>query len=236
MNEERRNVQEDWEMYDTVRIGPDVPDKWPGGFRTLTELASAEEIGFLNVRNATQVGQAYTNITGASGKLAWSYNVSSLGMRFIYPDPNVADDHAGNIAASKVFCVILPEHAHFTFTTNQDDRNILKPIMMPSGHGTMGMLQSSRPGSDTYNSIYNSGIPDGRNRWLWTIKGGMRLPKDTEVKGLLRFSEYGKKLLNALATVNPLDFGGPEPFPNECLIEVTLRGKRDVQQRGDYYR
>lgn len=233
MNEPRMNVLEDWEMYDCVRIGPEVPDKWPGGFRTFTELANAEEVGFLNIRNSSEVGRAYTNIA-SKDKLPWPFAVTSMGLRFIYPDPNVASDHEASIAASKMFTVVIPEHAYFTFRTNEDDRTILKPAMMPSGHGMVGALQSSRPGNDTFNSIITNGIADGRNRWLWTIKDGIKLPKDTPLAGKLNFSEYAKSMLLQMATINPLDFDGATTFSNECIIELTLRGKRQVQQRGDY--
>ena len=86
--------------------------------------------------------------------------------------------------------------------------------------------------SGSYSLIGSSGFPSWNNRYQFT--GNMlEIPKGTPWKAVLAFSNYGKQLLRALGNVEPLEIN-EATLPNEALIEMSARGLRYVQQRGEY--
>lgn len=225
-----KQVRETWMLYDTVRIGPALESKDHGWFQNFTQLAAADSVNFLNVRNSSDVGAFYTNIT-SKDKLPWPFVLESIGIRFGYPDPNIPPPGTAQAAASKLFQELIPEHAHLDFFIREDMRLRLKPHMMPAGYGTVG-LGVLIP-SASYVGVLENGNVNLGNRFQWLTE--LNIPDDTPVKAELRFSEYAKALLTAWATVNPLDGPQGEELNNEAFIELSLRGQRWVQQRGEYY-
>lgn len=231
------NVRESWPMYDTVLIGLTEPEaaKYPGGFTSFTAMAAVDEIPFLNIRNSSEAGLSYTNIS-SKDKTPWLFFVDSFGMRFIYPTPNVntSSEHTAVIAASKIFETEILDHCYFQFAIREDIRLTIKPAMMQAGFGPQGFMI----GNSTQNSFFATNITNGQpnmgNRWR-NVESAMTIPRDTPIKGTLRFSEYGKALLRQIDTVAGYDFVGEDPFQALARIELTLFGLREVQQRGEYH-
>lgn len=231
-----KQVHEDVELYDVCRIGPAVEEKYPGGHPDFISLAGPEHIPFLNIRNSSEAGLAYTNIT-SKDKIPFPLVIESLGIEFTYPDPNMSLIFSGDMSGSKMFCKVLPQHAYLKFIVREDTILILKPKMAPSGHSVTGNSTFFR--FDMYDSNLHFGFPAGGNRWKWTGEP-LKLPNDTPIRAELYFAPYGKQLLKALGAPADLDFHESElnpegRFPNEAQIEITLRGRRWIQQRGEYF-
>lgn len=231
-----KQVHENTMLYDTCRIGSAVPEKYPGGHPDFIDLAGPEHIPFLNVRNSSEAGLAYTNVT-SKDKIPYPMVIESIGFRFCYPDPNMALIFSGDMSAAKFFISVLPEHAYFKFIVREDTILILKPHMAPSGYGIAGHSQYFR--FDMHNTNLESGFQSLGNRWKWTGRA-LHLPDDTPIRSELYFSPYAKRMLRAMGVVYDLDFheseANPEGrFPNEASIAVSLRGKRWTQQRGEYF-
>jgi len=229
------NVVQWWEIFDRCLIGPSVDPKWPGCFASFTTMAAAPEIPFLNIRSQSDVGPQYTNIS-SKDKIPWPFILESIGMRFLYPDPTVdsAAEHTAVMAATKIFQQYVCEHAIFEFWIREDIHLSLVPTMMPAGFGVTGYVAGNSTTNSWFSSTLNNGDPQGGNRWRF-LDNLIKIPRECPIKGVLRFSEYGKDLLEQLDYVAPFDFLGETPFANMAMIEVTLRGKRGVQQRGEYH-
>jgi hypothetical protein len=235
MNEAQfKNVIESWMIYDTVLIGPGVnlANSW---FASFTTLGQATEVPFINVRTLSDAGPAYTNITSRD-KFPWPYWLHSLGIRFLYPDPNedTASSHTGVMAATKLFQQVIQEHSWFELNIREDTILRIKPTHMPPGMGVIGFTNANNAQNNYIATTYSNGAAQLGNRWKFVGKP-IEIPRDTPVAGKLQFSQYGKDLLAQLGEVSGLDFLGEEAFPNIAMIELTMMGKRGVQQRGEYH-
>ena len=232
-----QNVRESWPIYDTVLIGlsDNESAKYPGGFTSFAAMAAQDEIPFLNIRNSSEVGLSYTNIS-SKDKTPWPFYLDSFGIRFIYPDPNenASSEHNGVVAASKIFMHEVLDHCYFQFWIREDVRLTIKPAMMQAGFGPQGFIAGNSTQNSWFASLITNGQPNMGNRWR-NVGYTMNIPRDTPIKGVLRFSEYGKALLRQLNTVAGFDFAEEDSFQALARIELTLFGKRDVQQRGEYH-
>lgn len=229
-----KNVVEPWMIYDCALIGPtvDLSQNWYASFTT---LAQAPEVPFINVRSMSSAGGAYTNITSRD-KFPWLFLLHSLGMRFMYPDPNVdtASPHTGRMAASKFFQKDVQEHAWFELEIREDVVLRIKPTHMPAGMGVQGFVNGNNAQNNYIATTLTNGVPTLNNRWTNPLQT-LEIPRDTPVRGRLYFSQYGKDFLTQLGAVSGLDFDGEDPFANVAIIELTLLGFRGVQQRGEYH-
>ena len=88
MNQQMNQVQEPWIIYDTIRIGKNVPSAYPGMFPSWQFVADSAAIPFFNVRN-TSVGEAYTNIESEQ-KFPWRFDLYSVGIRMTQPIADIA--------------------------------------------------------------------------------------------------------------------------------------------------
>lgn len=234
MNEQYNNVIETWQIYDCVRIGKNVPSKYPGGFNSFVQMALADEIPFLNIRNSSEAGLAYTNVS-SKDKLPWPFWLESIGLRFLYPDPESPANPApllGDNVMGKMFQQVIQEHAYFQFQIREDTIVTLKPAHMPAGMGPSGYI-SSIGGITSMGTVITQGQANMGNRWKFQGKP-LNIPRDTPIKGILKFSDTGKQLLTAMGAPGEIPFGAAV-WTNEAMIELTLRGKRGVQQRGEYH-
>jgi len=237
MENEYKQVRETWPVYDTVLIGlpEEAAAKVPGSFTSFTAMAAVDEVPFLNIRNSSEAGLAYTNVS-SKDKTPWPLWAMTFGMRWIYPTPNAnaASEHTAEMAASHIFETEILDHAYFQFSIREDIVLTIKPAMMPAGFGPAGYMV----GNSTQNSFFidnpNNGNADMRNRWR-NVRAAMAIPRDTPIKGSLRFSEYGKYLLRYLNTVAGYDFATQDDVYAVARIELTIFGEREVQQRGEWH-
>jgi hypothetical protein len=232
-----KNVKETWIAYDTVRIRDGLSAEPNGnllGYNSFALLAAAQEVPFLNMRNSSQAGLQYCNLD-KTDSLAWPFDAESIGIEFVYPTPYNSQIAVSADAAAKIFLETIPNHCALIFSIRQDDRLIIRPNMCPPGYGPYGAMAYQSSFNHAYAQIATMGVPNMGNRFQW-LGEPLEIPRDTPIKARLVFSEYGKRLLNALS-LNPLDFNeGPTgEIPNEAQIVVSLRGQRYVQQRGEYH-
>jgi hypothetical protein len=232
-----RNVRESWILYDTVRIREDIgdePNSQQLGYPSFVALQAAQEVPFLNIRNSSIAGQQYCNLD-KTDSLAWAFSAESIGVEFFYPTPYNSQIAVSADAAAKMFCEVLPAHTVLIFSIRQDDRLIIRPAMCPPGYGFYGNTSYLSSFNHQFAMIGSMGTPHMSNRFQWTGEA-LEIPRDTPIKARLIFSPYGKRILAALP-LNPVDFNeGPAgEMENEAQIVVTIRGKREVQQRGEYH-
>lgn len=229
-----KNVMESWMIYDCALIGPEV-DQAQNWYASFAQMAQQPEVPFINVRTSSSAGDAYTNITSRD-KFPWPFWLHSLGLRFFYLDPTVdnSSPHSAIMSATKIFNQAIQEHAWFELEIREDTILRLKPSHAPAGVGVPGFVSSNNAQNNWMSTTLTNGAPYLGNRWKF-VGDVIRIPRDTPVRGRLKFSQYGKDLLTQLNAVSGLDFAGEDPFPNVAFIELTLLGKRGVQQRGEWH-
>lgn len=233
-----QNVIENWMVFDTVRIGNSVSDKYPGGQASFKTLALEDEVSFLNIRNVSEAGRQYTNME-KKGVFPWPFKLESIGIRFIMPTPTV---YAAEVSPAineaykgKLWSQDIMEDAVLYLSISEDTILKIKPAMLPAGFGPTGDM-TALANSNPANTITN-GVTYLRNRFGYG-KHPIKIPRETVVKAALHFSERGKELLTAMDEVGLLQFGSsvaPVSIENEAKIELTLRGRRAVQQRGELH-
>lgn len=245
------NVPENWKLYDTVLIGPDIQrlSFHQGWVDTYLALGSLTEIPFFNVRNRAH-GLPYNN-QDTRDSLPWVFKIFTIGVEFFAPNTNLFRDDQGapvgeQMSEQHVFLTELPKHASLTIQTNQDERLKINCLMAPAGVGPVasGFGKQSRQIFST-NANWNAakggftqGVPQLTN--TWGFPNPLEVPRRANLSCKVTFSEYGRALLQALP--------GPyyQPFrsvtgvgwyfsPGVCGIRVILGGQRQVQQRGQYH-
>lgn len=235
-----RQVHETWMTYDKFRIGMAVTQAVQG-VANFPAIAQMDYVPFLNARQVGEVGSAYTNIA-SKDKTSFPFQLESIGMRFTYPDPYLNDLSPSAQAMSKVWKEIIPDHSWFEFSIREDTRLIAKPTMLPPGYGLVGAISDQQWLNNSFASSLEMGVASLGNRFKF-MGDFLSIPEGTAIAGRLYFSPYAKYLLNRMS-VWDLDLkdgadqtgGMPEATTyNEAAIEVTLRGTRFVQQRGEIY-
>jgi len=241
-----KNVLEKWVMYDNCLIGDLATvgiSNYPGSYATFDAVADDEEVSFLDIRNSAEVTKSYCNIA-AKEKTDWSFYLNSIGIRVNYPTPNQGSEHdvdgPGEWANAHMLAAEIMNHAYFELTVSQDIILTAKPLMLPSGYGAYGYMMNSGSNNAALSHAVvvdhtENGVPDLRNRFSWDLKA-FEIPKNTPLKGRLRFSKYAKELLRGLSTPENIDFEGTEnDVPAIINIELSLFGYRAVQQRGELH-
>jgi hypothetical protein len=234
-----RQARQTWIIYDTCRIGSLVPNSFPKGYANPAMVAADDHVPFLDVRQSSEVGKAYTNITSKS-KLPWPFDLESIGVRFVYPNPYNSGIVVNADAAAKAWQEILPDHSWIEFGIREDTWLINKCSMTPPGYGPSGMAMYTNWQNNSFVSVEGQGNQAFGNRFRW-IEGTIRIPADTPIWAKIYFSEYAKQQILNRIQLLPLDFkegedaSGEDTTPNELSIEVTLRGVRRIQQVGEYF-
>lgn len=228
-------VRETYMIYDTIRIGTNVQDNYPGRLTSFSELATAESLPFFQTRSVND-GKAYCNLT-QKDSMSWPMKIESLGIKFTYPSPNAdsSSPYRARRESSKLFEMIILDHMYVDVIIREDTILTLKPMMMPTGYGVVG--QESREDQNTagtYSLIATNGLSSGNNRFKFVEKM-LGIPRQTPWKAVLVISQQGKDILNDLGAVQPLEINNGAERANEALIEMSARGFRYVQRRGSYY-
>jgi hypothetical protein len=253
------NVVESMTLYDTVLVSPFIStlqfiDGW---FTSFVGIGSQNEVPFLNVRNRNH-GLPYCN-QDTRDQMPYGAQIYSLGVEFFAP--NVATQFIEELGdpnrywAEEIHSAIwvsdLPRHASITLRINQDDRLKLNCAMAPSGMGpTGGAMGHGDPAADAV--IYNGadlvpgfmkgmtsmGEPVLNNRWPFPVP--LDVPRKASLSAVIKFSEYGRQLLQHMVGPNLLRFvggrGSESVYLNSMFgIRVSLQIKRFVQQRGEYH-
>lgn len=238
--EDARQVHETIMLYDTFRISEEVTAPIQG-VTSFAAIAALDYVPFLNARQEAEVGSAYTNIP-SKDKMAWPFLVESIGVRFKMPTPYLSDLSPNGMAMAKAFEEILPDESWFEFYIRDDMRLKAKPSMLPPGYGPTGAGTYIAWFNASYAADVTMGTPSLGNRFRF-IGDTLNVPDGCPIAGKLYFSQYARTVILPRMTLWDLDlFEGNEPGTqvetthNQALIEVTLRGTRFVQQRGELFK
>jgi hypothetical protein len=155
--------------------------------------------------------------------------------------------------------VELPRHCSVEFKVQQDTVLELpcmaaSPGYGPSGggasfeHETLSRIASNTPGNPDYQPVLNmsvtQGVPTPKNRWPFPKP--IAVPRTGNIEAIVTVSQYAKEYLQGLQLLRPqyvfggidgTDAGGPgyTLFPARFGIQVSLLGKRMVQQRAQWH-
>lgn len=228
------NVRQTFLLYDTIRIGADVPTNVSGWFTNFTTmLASAGNYSFFDQRQEAETTTAYTNMKKKTG-LDWPCIFTDLGIEFYYPDPINVDMFDGDRAAGKMFADFCKRHSYCELFTGGADDKILTflPEMAPYGFGTSGQQVGGTLVS--YSAVLSNGDNLAGNR-LQFKDWALALPKDFSVHVRLTLAKAARDMLALMQQVQPIAFANGS-FNNEAMIRICFRGMREVQQVGNYIR
>lgn len=253
-----QNVVEKFMLYDTIGIyyppypsTIQTPDGW---FATFAALGAANDLNFFNVRNRS-VGLMWCN-QDKRDQLAWPFWIESIGVTFWSqpwtgaPTWDIDYTFSPEDYSSHIFVTDLPRHCGVTVRVQQDDRLKTHAYFCSPGYGPFGDgFGRGQPGSmvdlahDNAHShhlaVTNQGTPIYSNRFRFPV--ALEVPRNSPLNVRLTFTEYGRQLLQTLPWLN--SWMGQVHGTDDIValnhfagIQVSLVGKRGVQQRGEYHR
>jgi hypothetical protein len=244
------NVAENWVLYDTVLIGGYVNSlhHHDGYFASFALAGLANQIPFFNVRNRNH-GLQWNN-QDTRDQLPYVFEIYSIGVTFFGPKVACYHDAVGvptapQTTALHCFEAEVPKHTSLSLWTNQDERLKLASLMAPSGYGIVsgGVAQGDIETANTYLPVTHASFTQGQpvltNKWGFPKP--LQIPRRANLSVVLELSEYGRQLMQ----------GMPGPFQEAFRdvandnsyffswgmsgIQVSLGGRRQVQQRGEYH-
>lgn len=256
MTEAIMNVLESQTLYDTVLVSPFVDymkfnDGW---YNSFAGIGAANEIPFFNVRNRNH-HLAYNN-QDTRDQTAYGMKIYSLGVTFFAPQiaTQFHDIEGGASFAEEIHSAVweadLPQHAAAILRVNQDDRLKIQCCMSPPGYGPSGGgMGHGDPTVPTFEETTNPaimkgmtgmGVPDLNNQWPFPEP--IDVPRRASISVVIKLSEWARQMLQIM--VGPLRYvfapaagGGQIDETLYCMfgIQVSMKVKRYVQQRGQYH-
>lgn len=258
------NVAESWPVYDTLCVcntfyGTESVQQ--GWFNTFIAMSQREQHSFFKARTEGSIGLQYSNKQNQD-TMDFAFEAYSLGVSFFAPGTrklgNVTDgafdllDHG----SAHWWEVEFPRHCAIQLKVQQDIVAELPCAFASPGYGPQANGASFEAGNGVWedqvtpwmpavvNMAVNMGVPSISNRWRFPKKIG--IPRTATVEAILTISEQGRAALAALgnAGVGPYDYVLPETndagegwksIPARYGIQVSLIGKRMVQQRAQYH-
>lgn len=262
---EPANVSESFPLYDTILIcsqfyGQEANVR--GWHTTFAAFAAQEEHHFYTVRNEALASLPYCNLQSADS-MDYPYLAYSMGLRWFGPSSNVQGDavapngntgYVTNLDADvgHFFQYDLPRHCSISLRVQQDTRVELTGYCCPPGYGPSGggaafeITQLTPPAEDQYrqhaqlNMFGTQGISMITNRFKFPSPLG--IPRNGVIEGVLKLSEYARYILQNVYGPRSIFFQGTGvgdasvQFPARYGIQLSLFGKRLVQQRGQYFK
>jgi hypothetical protein len=243
------NVKEDWTLYDTVAVSPYsdlLPHPIPGWYNSFAALGADDDISFFTSRNKS-IGLAYNN-QESRDQIPFALVAESISVSFIAPACSSQQGTSGSPAEGRVDAVSafwaaeLPGHASMVFRTNQDERLKTNVSMLPSGYGEVGfaMGQGDMSALDGVNgSVSCMGMGRSHLKYRWVFPTGIGIPKRATIGVSVRLVEWARTLLNSLWGPGSTLYKDSEQanvyVPSMFMIQVSVSGKRQVQQRAEYH-
>lgn len=251
MSPEFQNVEEDFELYDTVGVYRDLNELGnipPGWFTTFSALSNANALSFFDMRNRANTDLAYNN-QDTRDQTAFALKIKGISVAFwaatcapLRMQGSAVPDQV-NRFMNPFWELDLPQHASLIFRIQQDEKLKINALMAPSGSGPVGggygqFSALGASGSPLPGITANSqGITHRQNQWQFpTILG---IPRRASIGVRIELSEWARNILRT--EFGPFSYvfvnGEAEAdFVNVMFgITVTLTGKRLVQQRGELH-
>lgn len=245
-----QNVREDWTIHDTVVIHSiyGQTPKNPGWFQSYAALATVNEINFFNVRNRT-IG-LFWNDQDARDVMPYGFYLKSIGVRFWAPATNtlyLSDASVFDHTSHHTFVCDVPWHLYGVLQVQQDEVLKVNSAMLPSGMGFFGdgvgggspILpggEQTIAGIGGHHDSFTQGMPQLQNRWVWPVE--VQIPKRANIGFKLVLNEYIRSVLlqmNNWTCPSEEGAAGIKVFNGISGIQVTLKGERLAQQRGEQH-
>lgn len=244
------NVPEAWALYDTILIGGYYASVQPnqGYFQAYATLGQNAEISFFNVRNRSH-GLPYNN-QDTRDQLPYVMHIYQLGVAWFAPSTVCFNDTVTPSGAETIVNALwqteVPKHVSVSLKTNQDERLLANALMTPPGYGPVGggVAQGDMETAHSYPNVHHTANTMGSSLLVntWGFQKPLAIPRTANISVTLRFSTYAQNLLQNFT--GPLgqtmrssaNDGTYVNAPGCSGIQVFLKGKRSVQQRGQYHR
>lgn len=252
-----RNVVEDWLLYDTVGVfdppqGSNIstPTGW---FTTLAGLGGVSELDFFNVRSRS-IGLPYNN-QDARDQTPYVFHIDSIGVTYFANmqtqafewDHTPENDFVPEDYATHIFNVDVARHVGVILRIQQDDRLKTTSYMCPPGYGPSGdgfgrgsPTTWGELNNDTYDahaSVVSQSSPYLANRW--PFPNALQVPRRGVLNVKLKLNEYVRNLITTLPQQHVffgVDDADDIAEKNVFFgIQVSLKGRREVQQRAEYH-
>lgn len=264
MEREFMNVQESWPIFDTLLVSQDfaqsssdIAQGWQPSFGA---FANQETYSFFKQRTEGSADLAYTNKQSAD-TMDFAFELYSIGVSFFSPGVRtlgtlVAGDWTDIFDSTSAHWweAELPRHCAIALKVNQDIVCELPCMAASPGYGPHGggasfehpqvSFQADPVNPGTFavlNMAMTAGVPNIQNRWKLKKIG---IPRTATVEAILTVSAEARAILSNMA--GPLSYifpaddqDGAPPYTSthSCFgIQVSMLGKRMVQQRGSYHR
>lgn len=252
------NVVEDWSLYDTIIIGELIGSEAtvPGWFTSFVNFSQRESHQFFKNRTTGVAGEQYTNMQNGD-VLDFAFIIESIGMMITCPptyDVRIGSfDGIDQVPDSQD--PVLPQwwradfpwHTGIQLKTQQDIRLELPGMAAPAGIGGKGsgLGFQMQPALGTFGEIpwmfsqTTQGEPVLANRM--PLPEPIGVPRTGNLEVILHVGEWARRILANISGPNRIVFNssdGTPDFPNyysRYMIQISLFGKRLVQQRAQYH-
>lgn len=237
-----------------------------GWFQTFVAFSQEERHSFFKSRTEANASQAYCNKqTADSMDFAMEvYSLGCAffapGVRTLMATTDADPTYQTiNSQIAHWWEVELPRHCSVEFKVQQDTILELPAMAAAPGYGPVGggaSFEHERSGRVSPQGVFNpdylpvmnmavtQGVPTPKNRWPFPKP--IQIPRTATIEAIVTVSQYARDYLSNFANLNPqYVFGGisgapADPpytnFPARFGIQVSLLGKRLVQQRAQYHR
>jgi len=252
------NVAEAWALYDTVAIcntmfGTEA--NIGGWFTTWAAFGARERHSFFKTRTEGLAGLQYCNMQSADS-MDFAFIASSIGIAFMAPAGidsafSAADGIAPaypDMSISQFWTSDVPYHCSVELKIQQDTRVECAAMQLSPGYGAAGS-GAAFGHTDAAVPVHNDipfmsnfatqGVPVLSNRFPLPVPIG--IPRTASIEVVVQVSQYIRDIMQNIGGPNNIYWNTSgvnhyDVFPARYLMQVSLFGKRLVQQRGEYHR
>jgi len=258
-----KNVLEPWTIYDTLvvsRILYGKENAVPGWYTTMADMATHEVHSLLKGRTAGSAGDQYCNQKTAD-RNDLPFNCFSLGIAFTAPSTRILEHNPPDLRETSqpapvnfqdVFAAQwweceFPNHCAIRFKVGQDVVAEGPALDFPPGSGPCGggasLVLADSEEADRLgfcNYAASQGVPTLSNRRPFFSSIG--IPKDELIECELIISQEARQIMTIIGGSGDYLIPAPntndvvfEHVPGRFCVQVTLRGVREVPQRGELH-
>jgi hypothetical protein len=236
-------AKEPWVRYDSIVIGPNLPNV-PGWFPNFGAYAASDEVRFNDgSRTEGTAGAEYCNQSGDTED--WAQDIYRTAVEYIAPFgiEDVEQSSFDEAFGPTFWTQEMPRRCIATVSLADTD-SILKvpPIMLPSN---MGVSDATFGGAGSIFTVPGqTGGNDLKSGWTWPKP--VKVPAKGKIIVSIRLGKPVRAFLQAVGIFAPSQKGVPMsvvgaggiilnqivPYPNWYTIRVSHWGPRYLQLRG----
>lgn len=235
-----------------------------GWFANFVAFAQQEQHQFFIQRTEATAGLAYCNKQTADS-MDFGFELFTVGCAFIAPGVRTLSEAGDgvdpvdqlNSQTAHWWETVFPRHCALQLKVQQDIIMELPSMAASPGYGPSGAGASfahDQCGREepqggvnadylpVLNMSVTQGVPTLKNRWSLGTKP-IGIPRTGTIEAVITVSEPARIFLQQLAIQPHYFFGGNDgytpgeynKFPARFMIQVSLLGRRLVQQRANYF-